>query len=63
MIDEKVFSHTVTIATTFVQNGDIRIQNKIKVGSAPFDEIEELVLVLYSVLLNARKQIETSRDV
>ena len=58
MIDEKVFSHAVNIASAFVRNGDMRLQGSIREDAHPFCAIEELVPVLYAVLQRARKEIE-----
>jgi len=58
MIDEKVFSHAVTIATAFVNNGDMRLQGSIREDAQPFCVLEDLVPVVYCVLQRARKEIE-----
>jgi hypothetical protein len=59
MIDEKIFSHAVTIATAFVHNGDLRLQGSIREDARPFSVLEDLVPVVYAVLQRSRKEIET----
>lgn len=58
MIDEKIFAHAVTMATAFVENGDIRFDGSTKKDNVAAQMIGGMVESLYYAIQDARQSIE-----
>jgi hypothetical protein len=57
MIDKRVFSHAVTLASAFVANGDIRMGNTTRDKAFATEKVSDLVAAMYSALQEAQKLI------
>lgn len=62
MIDEKLFSHAVTVASAFVANGDVRWAGTKQTDKMTMGKVEDLVVDFYSVLQRAQSRIDRYED-
>jgi hypothetical protein len=52
---EKTFEQAVQLAAAFVANGDIRLGQDLREGTAGMQKLADLIPSLYSMLLAARE--------
>jgi hypothetical protein len=57
-MDEKIFSHAVTIAAAFIANGDIRCGGSTREESTAMAQLSDLLPTLYKVIAEARESVK-----
>jgi len=60
MIDEKLFTHAVTITAAFVANGDIRNAGRCDKDSRAMNQVGDMVATLYAELKSAREHLDST---